>query len=46
MMDKYRPDDVLSLSELNKRINDVDLKGNQDSSDMFEEVAAIEHAYL
>jgi hypothetical protein len=37
---------VLTVSELKKRLNDVALKGNQDPSDMFEELDAIEHAYL
>jgi hypothetical protein len=46
LMAKYRPDDVLTVSELKKRLNDVDLKVNQYLSDMFEELAAIEHAYL
>jgi hypothetical protein len=46
LMTKYRPDDVLTVSELKKRLNDVALKVNQDLSDMFEELAAIEHAYL
>jgi hypothetical protein len=41
LMAKYRPDDVLTVSELKKRLNDVALKGNQDPSDMFEELAAI-----
>jgi hypothetical protein len=46
LMAKYRPDDVLTVSELKKSLNDVALKGNQDPSDMFEEVAGIDHAYL
>jgi hypothetical protein len=46
LMAKYRPDDVLTVSELKKRLNDVALKGNQDPPEMFEELAAIEHAYL
>jgi hypothetical protein len=46
LMAKYRPDDVLAVSELKKRLNDVALKGNQDPSDMFEELAEIEHAFL
>jgi hypothetical protein len=46
LMAKYRPDDVLTVSELKKRLNAVALKGNQDPLDMFEELAAIEHAYL
>jgi hypothetical protein len=46
LMAKYRPDDVLTVSELKKRLNAVALKGNQDPSDMFEELATIEHAYL
>jgi hypothetical protein len=46
LMAKYRPDDVLTVSELKKRLNAVALKGNQDPPDMFEELAAIEHAYL
>jgi hypothetical protein len=46
LMAKYRPDDVPTVSELNKRLNAVALKVNQDPSDMFEELAAIEHAYL
>jgi hypothetical protein len=46
LMAKYRPDDVLTVSELKKRLNAVALKVNQDPSDMFEELAAIEHAYL
>jgi hypothetical protein len=41
LITKYRPDDVLTVSELKKRLNDVALKGNQDPSDMFEELAAI-----
>jgi hypothetical protein len=45
-MAKYRPDNVLTVPELKKRLNDVALKGNQKPSDMFEELAAIEHAYL
>jgi hypothetical protein len=36
LMAKYRPDDVLTVSELKKRLNAVSLKGNQDPSDMFE----------
>jgi hypothetical protein len=46
LMAKYRPGDVLTVSELKKRLNVVALKGNQDPSDMFEELAAIEHAYV
>jgi hypothetical protein len=46
MLYKYRPDDALTVSELKKRLNGVSLKGNQDPSDMFEELAAIEHVYL
>jgi hypothetical protein len=45
-MVSYRPDDVLTVSELKKRLNAVALKVNQDPSEMFEELAAIEHAYL
>jgi hypothetical protein len=37
---------VLTVPELKKRLHAVSLKGNQDPSDMFEELAAIEHAYL
>jgi hypothetical protein len=33
------------VSELKKHLNNVTRKGNQDPSDMFEELAAIEHAY-
>jgi UDP-glucose 6-dehydrogenase len=36
LMAKYRPDDVLTVSELKKRLNAVALKVNQDTSDMFE----------
>jgi hypothetical protein len=46
LMAKYRPDDVFTVFELKKRLNAVALKGNQDHSDMFQELAAIEHAYL
>jgi hypothetical protein len=46
LSEKYRPVDVLTVSELKKRLNAVSLKGNQDPLDMFEELAAIEHAYL
>jgi hypothetical protein len=42
---KYRPYDVIRVSELTKCLNNVTLKGNQDLSDLFEELAAIEHAY-
>jgi hypothetical protein len=42
---KYRPDDVLTVSELKRRLNNVTLKGNQVRSDLFEELVAIEHAY-
>ena len=45
LLKKYRPDDVLTVSELKKRLNNVSMKANQDPSDMFEELAAIEHAY-
>jgi vacuolar-type H+-ATPase subunit C/Vma6 len=37
LVEKYRPDDVLNVSEL---------KGNQDNLDMFEDLAEIEYAYL
>jgi hypothetical protein len=46
LMAKYMPDDVLTVSERKKLLNAVALKVNQDLSDMFEELAAIEHAYL
>jgi hypothetical protein len=36
LVEKYRPDDVLNVSEL---------KGNQDNLDIFEELAAIDCAY-
>jgi hypothetical protein len=42
---KYRLDDVLNVSELNKGLNSVTLKKNQYPSNLFEELAAIEHAY-
>jgi hypothetical protein len=42
---KYRPDDVLTVSELKKRLNNVTLKGNQDTADLFEELTAIDHVY-
>jgi hypothetical protein len=42
---KHCPDDVLIVSELKKRLNNVTLKRNQDPSGLFEERAAIEHAY-
>jgi hypothetical protein len=37
---------VLTVSELKKRLNAASLQGNQEPSDMFEELAAIDHAYL
>jgi hypothetical protein len=46
LLEKYRPDDVLTLSELKKWLNAFSLKGNKDPSDMFEELATIEHTYL
>jgi hypothetical protein len=46
LMAKYRPDYVLTVSEQKRWLNDVALKGNQDPSDRFEELAAIQHAYL
>jgi hypothetical protein len=46
LSENYRPDGVLTVSALKKRLNAVSLKGKQDPSDMFEELAAIEHAYL
>jgi hypothetical protein len=46
LMAKYRPDDVLTVFELKERLNVVALKENQDPAVMFEELAAIEHAYL
>jgi hypothetical protein len=46
LSEKYRPDDVLTVSELKKRLNDVSLKGNQDPSDMFKYSVAIEHVYI
>jgi hypothetical protein len=46
LMTKYRPYDVITVSELKKRLNTVALKGNKDPSDMFEELAAVEYAYL
>jgi hypothetical protein len=42
---KYRPDDVITVSELKKRLNNATIKVNQDPTDLFEELAAIEHAY-
>jgi hypothetical protein len=45
LMTKYRPDDVLTVSELKKCLSNVTLNGNQDPSDLFEELADIEHAY-
>jgi hypothetical protein len=42
---KYRPDDVLTVLEPNKRLDTVTLKRNQDISYLFEELAAIEHGY-
>jgi hypothetical protein len=42
---KYHPDDVLNVSELKKHLYNVTLKVNQDPSYLFEELAAIEHAY-
>jgi hypothetical protein len=42
---KYFPDYVLNVSELKKHLHNVTLKGNQDPSGMFEELAAIDHAY-
>jgi hypothetical protein len=46
LSEKNRPDDLLTVSELKKRLNAVSLKGNQDPSYMFEELASIEHACL
>jgi hypothetical protein len=46
LSEKYSPDDVITVFELKKRPNAVSLKGNQDPSDMFEELAAIEHPYF
>jgi hypothetical protein len=46
LLEKYRPDDVLTVSELKQRLNAVSLKDKQDPSRMFEEMAAIHHAYL
>jgi hypothetical protein len=43
---KYIPDDVITVYELKKRLNAVFLKGTQEPSYMFEELEAIEHAYL
>jgi hypothetical protein len=37
---------VLTVSVLKKRLNALSLKGNQDPSDIFEELVAIELAYL
>jgi hypothetical protein len=42
---KYRPDDMLTASEFKKRLSNVTLKGNQDPSDLFEEIADIDHSY-
>jgi hypothetical protein len=42
---KYRPDDVLTVSDFNKHLNNMTLKGNQDPPYVFEELAAIEYAY-
>jgi hypothetical protein len=44
LSEKYRPDDVLTVSALKKQLNDVSLKGNQDPSYIFEELVAFEHA--
>jgi hypothetical protein len=45
MVLKYRPRDVMDVSELKKHLNSATLKGNQDPSDLFDLLAAIEHAY-
>jgi hypothetical protein len=42
---KYRPDNMITVSEPKKHLISVTLKGNQDTSDLFEDLAAIEHAY-
>jgi hypothetical protein len=42
MVVKCIPEDVITV---NKRLNSVTLKGNQDPLDLFEELEAIEHAY-
>jgi hypothetical protein len=44
LVEKCQPDDVLTVSELKKQLNNFTLKGNQDASDIFEELASIEHA--
>jgi hypothetical protein len=46
LLEKYRSDDVLNVSELKTWLNYFSLKGNQDPSDIFEELAANEHTYL
>jgi hypothetical protein len=46
LLETYRPHDVLTVSALEKRLNAVSLKGNQDHPDVFEEPEATEHAYL
>jgi hypothetical protein len=43
--EKYRPNGVLTVSELKKRLSNVTLKGDQNPADLFEELAAIEHEY-
>jgi hypothetical protein len=46
LMAKYCPDDMITVSEPKKHLDSMALnKGNQYPSDLFEELAVIEHAH-
>jgi len=46
LMKKYCPNDLQARVELRKRLGNLKLRFDQDPSDLFEELAAIKHAFV
>ena len=45
LQEKYKPDGILAIAKLKKRINSLTMKQDWDLSDLLDELAAIEHEY-
>jgi hypothetical protein len=45
LIKKYRPDDIIAAAEARRRLNDVNMKKNEDPALLFEQLAEIQVAY-